>query len=1187
MEVFETYFVRNGSEIYLDKAASAGSIKTASFSDCFLDNRPIEPNDDFISPGIVVQQSSGEIQGWSLDHCPMFKHRTDHILRNFQIEGSLLFAYDAIGTAYIFTAGDVTPEKYEIGRRPIGWKPIPKTKTFIYWTTLALFVYSAENATTKTLRAHTSKVTAVDTSVSVTVTGSSTGRICIWYNSEFKCHHNISTGLDAVNALVIINNDVFVLTTTQLKKYNLETGQLQGSIFVHATSAIKLGDGLLLSDGRQIAFFNDLKTTACVKCSHYKLVSAEEDSRFFVLTNKGVVECDWFKHDWPLEAIDWINTPEFPFDKKWPKNTSLDLLASTADLWIPRTVYLDLPKEWFRHELLRDAIWDAVIKNDIDVSYNWLFLTPHIMKSWYQKNKQALIEIVKCPDYNYSAVVILNRIYQHIDIYNLEIQSYCWRHHQKKAFKHINMYLLQQTPYRHFEEIIKEVPSCAAATLLTTKAVRAGIKEGYVAIYLRWLRKYHQEIPVGPNHHMKQIFKIIVSYIYSSLEQDTMSLPLKESGQWQILKRYSPAHLGAYIRQRSLDGHITNIEFHPEVKVKWKPCNSAIELTLTDLDTIDIWKYYHTDGPNTMLECALTCLSKDIWQGNSRRVPFVWPSSEIAALEQENISIRVFEEPMRIISSISDTDGIKLKTSTGLEIKQEEALDIVCICPLWSYYDDQMYHIIPLKLKICSEIVKKMGNRSQVSVLYAKELISTLQFKTVDKEHRHRTPERVTACTHSLDTLFVGLVSGEILEYESSANFIPMRHFIKHTEPIQKISALDTRLITMCEDEMNVWSLHSGCLIFGRSSGLQYVSCVMLEVTNVWVIEKGEGHARMQLWDMTTELVIKSETFPCTGKLFTTDSPAIITENRCISLKENRREYELDIMMGEITCVCATYNGICGGTDYGIVFVVDELNNDIHHWSNSRQTAITAVAAMGEQPYVITGTEYGEIMIWKIDSEDTDIVGIEKICPYRIDHISFDNMFAVIVHRQNIQLLSVVIDRCVLAVDALTKCMAWSSQWKRRLIKESSKLLQPAVETCILQRTGMTPAMELLLEATEEYGDRLKWCNREFIDILMDSDPKKSRLVLKRLASFSGPKLECVICNQTDGLEKICYLKPCQHRFHLGCIRELIRKTPEYHHEMQQEYALHVTLKCPTCREPFVATDVCEDRFLNQHFSEE
>jgi hypothetical protein len=50
---------------------------------------------------------------------------------------------------------------------------------------------------------------------------------------------------------------------------------------------------------------------------------------------------------------------------------------------------------------------------------------------------------------------------------------------------------------------------------------------------------------------------------------------------------------------------------------------------------------------------------------------------------------------------------------------------------------------------------------------------------------------------------------------------------------------------------------------------------------------------------------------------------------------------------------------------------------------------------------------------------------------------------------------------------------------------------------------------------------------------------------------------------------------------------ELIRKTPEYHHEMQQEYALHVTLKCPTCREPFVETDVCEDRFLNQHFSEE
>jgi hypothetical protein len=318
-----------------------------------------------------------------------------------------------------------------------------------------------------------------------------------------------------------------------------------------------------------------------------------------------------------------------------------------------------------------------------------------------------------------------------------------------------------------------------------------------------------------------------------------------------------------------------------------------------------------------------------------------------------------------------------------------------------------------------------------------------------------------------------------------------------------------------------------------------------------------------------------------------TDSPAIIMENKVISLKENRREYELDNMIGEITGVCATYNGICGGTDYGIVFVVNEINGDIHNWSNSRQMPITAVAAMDEQPYVVTGTENGEIMILKIDSEYTDIVGINKISPHRIDHIAFDNMFAVIVHRQNIQLLSVVIDRCVLAANVLSKCMAWSHHWKRRLIKETSELLQPTVETCILQSSGVKSAMGLLMEATEEYGDRLKWCNREFIDILLDSDPKLNRLIIKRLASFSGPKLECVICNQSDGLQKICYLKPCQHRFHLGCIMELIRKVPEYHHEMQQEYALHVTLKCPTCREPFVESDVCEDRFLNQHFSED
>ena len=46
----------------------------------------------------------------------------------------------------------------------------------------------------------------------------------------------------------------------------------------------------------------------------------------------------------------------------------------------------------------------------------------------------------------------------------------------------------------------------------------------------------------------------------------------------------------------------------------------------------------------------------------------------------------------------------------------------------------------------------------------------------------------------------------------------------------------------------------------------------------------------------------------------------------------------------------------------------------------------------------------------------------------------------------------------------------------------------------------------------------------------------------------------------------------------------MIRKVPEYHHEMQEEYALHYNLMCPVCREPFTENDVAEDIFLNQHF---
>jgi len=1184
MEALETSFVRIGSNIQLEKnSKQSDAIKITTMADCFLDSHALEPYEQFIEPGIIVKQESGQCTGYATDRTILFKYEAKHTLRNIIIENDKLFAYNAQKTVYIYSQWVPEAEKYALSRQPIGLKPIPQTKSFVYWTQLSLHVYNAKTSKEKMLKGHNSKITALDTNVSTTVSGDSMGNICIWYNSSWLCHHRISTGLDKIHSIIIQQSSVFVLSGSTLREYNLQTGALRGKITVIATSMIKLNEYLLLSSESHIALFLNIVCITCIKCRHQGLISADEGTRFFLLTNKSMVECEWPNPTWPTEFLDWIQRPEFPFQKQWPKITAMDILATTADIWIPRTVHLDLPKQWFRHEPLREAIWNTVIANDIVVSSNWLFLTPTLLHKWYQQNVAAMLNIVESNDYNCAAPIILNRIYQHINIESPRIQQWCWLHHKEPALKHINIHIIQQGSI--LAHIATQTVTQTAAILLTTKAVRTGLKNEYVAIFIRMLRKYHEFMPCGPTHHMKQMWNMIVSHIYCSLKSDTMSLPLKESGSWIPLDKPRFCHLGAFIQQRLIKGYISKIEFQPELQILWKPRHSDLEIRLSVHEPIHIWTYYHNDGPNTMLECALTILSKEIWQTSVRKKTFKWPKTEIDAMECKNISIRVFDEPMRIVSIKWTPGKSQIKTSTGLIIDEHEIVEIESVTPLWSYYEDQLYHIIPIKLKLCSELVKTQHHNSKVSVKYAKELISALQYKVVDKEHTHQTPQTVTVVSESTDTFFVGLITGEILEYESVANFIPVRHFVKHTESIKSISTFETRLLTICKEEMNVWNLHSGHLLFGKQTNMCYTGSIQCDQLTAWVIEKDENHAFIQLWDILGERVLKTENIVTSNEIFTTNTPAIVTNQKVISLKNDRQEYKLGPLKGHITCVTQTYNGICGGTTDGVVFMVDENKGDIQQWESTTFTGISAVTAMGDQPYVITGTDHGEIMIWNIDSEKRNrIVSITKFTSTRIDHIFFDNMFAAVIQRHHVNLVSVVLNRCALTTNVLQKCMSWSETWKRRIIKETSSLLRPCVETCILQKIGIQTAMDLVLESTKEYKDRMEWCSRDFIDILLEVDPKMNKLIIKRLASFSGPKVECAICNDEDNVDRICYLKQCQHRFHTGCIAQLIRTQPEYHHEMQQEYALHVTLKCPMCREPFLASDVCDDRFINQHF---
>ena len=95
-----------------------------------------------------------------------------------------------------------------------------------------------------------------------------------------------------------------------------------------------------------------------------------------------------------------------------------------------------------------------------------------------------------------------------------------------------------------------------------------------------------------------------------------------------------------------------------------------------------------------------------------------------------------------------------------------------------------------------------------------------------------------------------------------------------------------------------------------------------------------------------------------------------------------------------------------------------------------------------------------------------------------------------------------------------------------------------------------------------------------------------SKLLAEMVENDNTKRFKCVICqSETVNETEECTLSvitTCMHRFHKRCIEELVRKTPEANAEMQEQYALTVDLKCPTCREPFDAKDVKKDIRMTQ-----
>lgn len=1173
MESFETSFVRNKQDILITHDAG---IKTCAFEDYVIASHTIDSNELFIHPGIIIKQENQIISGRRPNGTIVFNYRSSQKLHGFILDTHRLFALDSHSHIHIHSSATTSPEILDISRRPLGWKVIHKTKNIVYWTSISMHAYIPETDQTIHLRAHHARVTAVATNMTTVVSGDSAGHVCIWYVSSWQCHHNLATGPTSCKDICLCpESQVCVLSLDLLRGYDLATGLPTFSVEINAQYLLPIANGILVSDEQRIALFKNGVCYGCFKSKHKKMIEYVGD-RFYICSNTKIIELWLNSIFWPEECLEWIQNPTLPFDKSWTRRY-MDVLALSADLWIPRVAKnWEPPKQWFRHEKLRDAIWDTVIATEMEVSYSWRFLTPHIMKKWYQKNIDAILSILISDKFDRRVVHLLHRVFKHVRIENKDIQRWCWHHHDRSSLKPILTYLLAT------DESFLNIAQCYsispdAIRCLSPIAIKLGLSKGHLSFFIRCLQAFHKQYVTPPSHHMHQIFQQLLTHIYLHIHVETMDLPLPESGTWTPLTRPVPLNIGAFIRCGRTTGFITDIQFQPNVVMRWKPLNRTSDIILSDSESVDIWKYKYDSGPYTMLECALTLLSKEAWASEARIQPWKWYTTEMGAFEAETISIRVFDIPMRIMKAT--IDPVSILTSTQLQIDESEKVLIHSVTPLWSYHKEHLYHIAPLRLKIGQLIGE--STRAPLSIIYAHSLLQNIQSKTICQEHRWRTPQRVSSMASDMGMFFMGFESGDICEYYSTADITPIRHFTKHINSILSILIFDTRMVTLCEDEMNIWCLDSGTNIFTATSQMHFTAAIPAGIFSTWIIETDEEQTIVSLWDIVDEHIVKRipvDINGINGTILTTNTPAIIVNNKVLTLDSNAKEFTIPEMRGDITCAVSTTLGICAGTSKGTVFIIN--SKDMHEWSSTNTHAITAMAAMDNQPYVVTGSASGEIAIW--DIQKTGVVTITHLSNTSIDNIHFENMFAIVTQHTTVHLLTIVQERCMIAVNTMQKIASWSHVWKSRLLNKTTTLVIPAIIGCILNETGVAEACTLSEKCTEEYADRLEWCRPEFVDILLEAPKEMAKKLLQRLASFRGPKLDCVICSNNESNDLICFLKTCQHRFHTGCIAELIRKTPEYHREMQYEYALEVSLKCPTCRHPFSSEDVAEDVFLSQ-----
>jgi hypothetical protein len=625
-----------------------------------------------------------------------------------------------------------------------------------------------------------------------------------------------------------------------------------------------------------------------------------------------------------------------------------------------------------------------------------------------------------------------------------------------------------------------------------------------------------------------------------------------------------------------------------DVVQQWRAGNT------TDEDAkIKCW-IPNKEGLSNSIERALHILDRDVWG----------PESDWVAWHGESLIDSGFEVRIRDVGvgKVIEWPLIMLNSGIIMRVAVEDAQDII-------FYRAAQYHwLVPPTLRTRTEqYMKRLILDKKLPYLPPSSksvLFDMLKPSVITSISRMQMLSEFTCmCVESPSTLWFGTYCGDIMVVKAEDMSMKNKEMVEllntNHETITSMDYGHGYVASASDDAVvQIWycrTLRVKCVHEGRWTSVKCVRFV--SETTVWILtDAGSVFAWNFESDNTPELVqnlrphtkkihLGHYSMDCLGKY------AIVNTSRIVQwftkypyhMNEVRSLNNINVVI-----LYTDYEYIVGDSNGRVMlYSIDEKersNPSILHEIEDDSIAALKAIVLGVETYLFVGTKSGKFEIkpfsahhatfeWNLKSE---IKCIEYSNPYIFVLTADFTLYTLMFVPNNIKLA------CE-SLCALSKIGEW-----RKFLRFPSKT--DAIQEIIIEGARNRICIERFADVINiilQNEDNLKsWCKKKILLLLQVGVLGNSRVeydkIMDRLFCFSGKKFTCVLCLGSSSSPKrfpISAINTCMHRFHTKCIMKHIRKTAEYDDECRHQWALNVTLKCPTCREPFSRDNIVADKF--------